>query len=191
MVYDFIVIGAGIIGMSTAWQLQRAFPGSSVLVLEKESGPAFHQTGRNSGVIHAGVYYAPGSLKAQFCREGNIATKAFCAEQGIRFEECGKLLVATNDLELERLTGLIARCADNQIPIEVLSAAELQAAEPNISGVGAILVPSTGIVSYAEITRRMAELVVAAGGEVRFNNNVVAIAEEPGQITVWTGKSRV
>jgi len=191
MVYDFIVIGAGIIGVSTAWQLQQSFPGSSVLVLEKEGGAACHQTGRNSGVIHAGVYYAPGSLKAQFCREGNVATKAFCAEQGIKYEVCGKLLVATNDLELERLSGLIARCADNRIPIEVLSAAQLKAAEPNISGVGAILVPSTGIVSYAEITRRMVDLVVAAGGEVRFNNNVVAIAEEPGKISVWTGEGRI
>jgi len=191
MIYDFIIIGAGIIGMSTAWQLQRSFPGCSLLVLEKESGPAFHQTGRNSGVIHAGVYYAPGSLKAQFCREGNIATKAFCVEQGIPFEECGKLLVATNDLELERLAGLIARCADNRIPVEVLSSEQLNAAEPNISGVGAMLVPSTAIVSYAGITRRMVELVEAGGGEVRFTNNVVAIAEEPAKITVWTGKGRI
>ena len=190
MIYDFIVIGAGIIGMSTAWQLQKSFPGSSILVLEKESGPALHQTGRNSGVIHAGVYYAPGSLKAEFCREGNMATKAFCAEQGIKHEVCGKLLVATNDLELERMAGLVGRCAENRIPIEVVSAEQLKAAEPNISGVGAILVPSTGIVSYSEITRRMVELVVRGGGEVRFNCNVVAIAEQSDMISVWTGKGR-
>jgi len=190
MVYDFIVIGAGIIGMSTARQLQRSLPGSSVLVLEKERGPALHQTGRNSGVIHAGVYYAPGSLKAEFCREGNIATKEFCAEHGIHYEETGKLLVATNDQELERMAGLVTRCAENRIPIQVLSASQLKAEEPNICGVGAILVPSTGIVSYSEITRRMVELTVQGGGEVKFNSNVVAIAEQSDRITVWTGKGR-
>jgi len=190
MIYDFIVIGAGIIGMSTAWQLQKSFPGSSVLVLEKESGPALHQTGRNSGVIHAGVYYAPGSLKAEFCREGNIATKAFCTEHGIKYELCGKLLVATSELELERMTGLVGRCAENRIPVEVLSAEQLKAAEPNISGIGALLVPSTGIVNYAEITRRMVELVVQEGGEVSFKSKVVAIAEQPDRISVWTGKGR-
>jgi L-2-hydroxyglutarate oxidase len=190
MTYDFIVIGAGIIGMSTAWQLQRAFPGCSLLVLEKESGPAMHQTGRNSGVIHAGVYYAPGSLKAEFCREGNIATKAFCAEQVIPYEEPGKLLVATNDRELERLSGLIIRCSENRIPFEVLTAQQLKAAEPNISGVGAVLVPSTGIVSYAAITRRLVELTVQDGGEVRFNSAVVKIEEQEDRVTLQTGKER-
>lgn len=190
MIHDFIVIGAGIIGMSTAWQLQRSFPGCSVLVLEKESGPACHQTGRNSGVIHAGVYYAPGSLKAEFCREGNTATKAFCAEHGIRYDECGKLLVATNELELERMAGLLGRCADNRIPVELLSAEQLKAAEPNISGIGAILVPSTGIVSYAEITRRMVELVLQGGGKVSFNSAVVKIVEEETLIRVHTHKEK-
>lgn len=188
MIYDFIVIGAGIVGMATARQLQQSFPGMSVLVLEKEDGPALHQTGRNSGVIHAGVYYQPGSLKARFCREGNIATKAFCTEQGIRFEECGKLLVATNELELERMTALVSRCAENEIPIELLSEQQLKEEEPNITGVGAILVPSTGIVSYAAITRRMVELVIQDGGEVRFATHAVAIAEQPDKVIVWTGK---
>lgn len=187
MIYDFIVIGAGIIGMSTARQLQLTYPGKSVLVLEKESGPAYHQTGRNSGVIHAGVYYAPGSLKAQFCREGNIATKAFCAEHGIRYEECGKLLVATNDLELERMAGLVTRCAENGIPIEVLSERQLKEKEPNITGVGAILVPSTGIVSYGEITRTMVDLVEQDGGAVLFDHCVVALAEQHDRISLRTG----
>ena len=186
MMYDYIVIGAGIIGVSTAWQLQRAFPGSSVLVLEKESRPACHQTGRNSGVIHAGVYYAPGSLKARFCKEGNIATKQFCSEYGIRFEQCGKLLVATNEQEQGRMAALITRCAENEIPVEELSARQLKECEPNISGVGALLVPSTGIVSYTEITQKMAELVVQGGGEVRYNCRVEAIEEQSDHITVAT-----
>ena len=102
-VYDFIVVGGGILGMSTAWQLQKKYPEKTVLVLEKESGAAQHQTGHNSGVIHAGVYYKPGSLKARFCKEGNKATKQFCQDHEIPFDECGKLLVATNAKELERM----------------------------------------------------------------------------------------
>lgn len=184
--YDYIVIGAGIIGISTAWQLQRAFPGSSVLVLEKESLPARHQTGRNSGVIHAGVYYAPGSLKAQFCKEGNRATKQFCSDHGIRFEQCGKLLVATNEQEQKRMAALVTRCVENGIPVEEFSAGQLHECEPNISGVAALLVPSTGIVSYTEITFKMAELVVLGGGEVRYNSRVVAIHEQSDHVTVET-----
>jgi len=186
MTYDYIVIGAGIIGVSTAWQLQRAFPGNSVLVLEKEPRPACHQTGRNSGVIHAGVYYTPGSLKARFCKEGNIATKQFCSDHGIRFEQCGKLLVATNELERGRMAALVTRCAENGIPVEELSAGQLRECEPNISGVGALLAPSTGIVSYTKITEKMAELVVLGGGEVRYNSRVEAIHEQSDQVTVET-----
>ncbi len=186
MTFDYIVIGAGIIGVSTAWQLQRAFPGSSILVLEKESRPACHQTGRNSGVIHAGVYYTPGSLKARFCKEGNIATKQFCSDYGIRFEQCGKLLVATNEQELGRMAALVSRCAENEIAVEELSARQLKEMEPNISGVGALLVPSTGIVSYREITQKMSELVAQGGGEVRYNSRVEAIQEQPDEITVAT-----
>lgn len=190
MTYDYIVIGAGIIGLSTAWQVQRQMPGCSVLVLEKESGPALHQTGRNSGVIHAGVYYAPGSLKAQFCKAGNIATKQFCRDYGIPFEQCGKLLVATNQQEHQRLAALVTRCAENEIPVEELSAAQLQACEPNISGVAALLVPSTGIVSYTEITRKMAELVGQAGGQVRYNSAVTAIDEQSDRIVVQCGTAK-
>lgn len=187
MTYDYIVIGAGIIGVSTAWQLQLAFPGCSVLVLEKENRPACHQTGRNSGVIHAGVYYTPGSLKARFCKEGNIATKRFCNDYGIRYDECGKLLVATNEQERGRMAALVTRCAENSIPVEELTAQQLKECEPNISGVGAILVPSTGIVSYTEITAKMAELIVQVGGEVRYNSRVEAIHEQPDRINVVTG----
>lgn len=189
MTYDFMVIGAGIIGMSTAWQLQQAFPGCTVLVLEKEALPACHQTGRNSGVIHAGVYYTPGSLKARFCKEGNSATKQFCTEYGIRYDECGKLLVATSEEELRRMASLVVRCADNEIPVEKLTARQLKLIEPNISGVGALLVPSTGIVSYKEITAKMADLVVQGGGEVRYSSEVVAIDEQPDHITVRTGSN--
>ncbi|HIJ81775.1 MAG TPA: L-2-hydroxyglutarate oxidase [Desulfuromonadales bacterium] len=186
MEYDFIVIGAGIIGVSTAWQLQKSFPGCSVAVLEKEPRPACHQTGRNSGVIHAGVYYTPGSLKARFCREGNLATKEFCREQGIKFDECGKLLVATSDEEMERMSALQLRCAENEIPVERLTEGELRDQEPHISGLGALLVPSTGIVSYTEITEKMVELVIQGGGVVHYNSEVVSIEEKLDGVGVQT-----
>ncbi|MBR9829519.1 MAG: L-2-hydroxyglutarate oxidase [Oceanospirillales bacterium] len=184
--FDFIVIGGGILGLSTARQLQQRFPGQRVLVLEKESRPAQHQTGHNSGVIHAGVYYKPGSMKARFCKEGNAATKAFCREHDIPFDECGKLLVATNELELERMQGLIGRCAENELPVEVLDADQLKAREPNITGVGGLFVPSTGIVSYTRICEKMAELVAADGGEVRYNATVHNIRELADRVEVET-----
>ena len=180
--HDFIVIGGGILGLATARELQQRYPGKRVLVLEKEAGPARHQTGHNSGVIHAGVYYKPGSLKARFCKEGNVATKTFCREHGIPFDECGKLLVATNAIELERMQALIGRCAENELPIEVLDAEQLRAREPNIVGVGGIFVPSTGIVSYTRICEKMAEQVVAEGGEVRYNVEIRTIRELPDQV---------
>ncbi|MBA4502555.1 L-2-hydroxyglutarate oxidase [Marinobacterium marinum] len=188
--FDFIVIGGGILGLSTARQLQQRFPGKRVLVLEKENSPAQHQTGHNSGVIHAGVYYTPGSMKARFCKEGNEATKAFCREHDIPFDECGKLLVATNELELERMQGLIGRCAENELPIEVLNAEQLKAREPNITGVGGIFVPSTGIVSYTRICEKMAELVAADGGEVRYDAEVRNIRELADSVEVETEQER-
>ncbi|VDY78654.1 hydroxyglutarate oxidase [Escherichia coli] len=127
--YDFVIIGGGIIGMSTAMQLIDVYPDARIALLEKESGPACHQTGHNSGVIHAGVYYTPGSLKAQFCLAGNRATKAFCDQNGIRYDNCGKMLVATSDLEMERMRALWERTAANGIEREWLNADELRERE--------------------------------------------------------------
>ena len=147
-------LAAAYSGMSTAWQLLTRHPGASLLLLEKEPGPARHQTGRNSGVIHAGVYYTPGSLKAKYCKIGNRATKTFCKEHSIPFEECGKLLVATTETELDRMQSLVDRCADNGIEIDVLDSAELHRREPAITGEGAIFVPSSGIVDYRQVLRK-------------------------------------
>ncbi|HAN5589701.1 TPA: L-2-hydroxyglutarate oxidase [Escherichia coli] len=163
--YDFVIIGGGIIGMSTAMQLIDVYPDARIALLEKESGPACHQTGHNSGVIHAGVYYTPGSLKAQFCLAGNRATKAFCDQNGIRYDNCGKMLVATSELEMERMRALWERTAANGIEREWLNADELREREPNITGLGGIFVPSSGIVSYREVTAAMAKIFQARGGE--------------------------
>lgn len=126
--YDFVIIGGGIIGMSTAMQLIDVYPDARIALLEKEPGPACHQTGHNSGVIHAGVYYTPGSLKAQFCLAGNRATKAFCDQNGIRYDNCGKMLVATSELEMERMRALWERTAANGIDREWLNAEDCASA---------------------------------------------------------------
>ena len=143
---DFLVIGGGIVGVSTAMQILQANPGAALVLLEKEDAVARHQTGRNSGVIHAGVYYQPGSLKAEFCRIGSAAMMEFCSEHAIPFDQCGKLIVATDDLEMQRMSALAERCAVNQIKIERLDAQELRNREPNIVGDGALFVPASGIV---------------------------------------------
>jgi len=184
--YDFVVIGGGILGASTAMQLQQRYLGCSVLVLEKESTPAVHQTGHNSGVIHAGVYYKPGSLKAKFCKAGNLATREFCDNESILYDQCGKLLVATNEIELERMEELISRCVANELPIEVLDQLALKEREPNITGVGAIFVPSTGIVSYTQITQRMLEKVEQAEGSVLYNKEVVGLQESDTGLSITT-----
>jgi len=185
-VYDFIIIGGGIVGMSTAMQLTQVYPDAKILLLEKEAGPARHQTGHNSGVIHAGVYYTPGSLKAKFCLAGNKATKAFCDKHGIRYDECGKLLVATNELEMERMRALWERTAANGLERRWLSAGELREREPNIVGMGGIFVPSSGIVSYAEVTAAMGREFQAAGGEIRYNAEVTALDERAEEVVVRT-----
>lgn len=189
-IYDFMIIGGGILGLSSALELQKRYPGRSVVLLEKESGPAQHQTGRNSGVIHAGVYYRPGSLKAQFCKAGNQATREFCDQHAIPYDNCGKLLVATNAAELERMQALISRCAENELEIEVLDADQLKAREPNVEGVGAIYVPSTGIVDYGQICQKMAELFEAAGGEIRYDMAVESLETFHDRITAYCSNDR-
>ncbi|MGF1769922.1 L-2-hydroxyglutarate oxidase [Enterovibrio makurazakiensis] len=184
---DYLVIGAGIVGLSVAHELQTRFPNASVIVVDKEEQVASHQTGRNSGVIHAGVYYTPGSMKAKFCTEGNLAIKTFCREHAIPFEECGKLLVATNATELQRMEALKVRAKENGLAFDVLDAAQLRQKEPNIKGVGAIFVPSTGIVSYRQICEKLGTMIKSHGGDVLFNASVEYIQETDDGVTVVAG----
>ncbi|MCP4001651.1 MAG: FAD-dependent oxidoreductase, partial [Gammaproteobacteria bacterium] len=152
MIYDYIIIGGGIVGVSTAWQLQQRFPGKKILLLEKESAYSRHQTGHNSGVIHAGVYYAPGSLKSKLCKAGVAATIEFCDKNDVLYERCGKLLVATNELEMERMHALFERCQRNEIDVELIGAEQLKSREPNIVGLGGIFVKETAIVNFQQVT---------------------------------------
>lgn len=186
--HDFLIIGGGIIGMSTAMQLLERYPDLKVLVVEKEMAPAQHQTGHNSGVIHAGVYYTPGSLKARFCLQGNRDTRAFCEENDIRYNQCGKLLVATNALEMERMKALWERTAANGLERYWLSAEALREREPNITGMGGILVPSSGIVSYPQVTEAMARRFVERGGEIRYGCEVTGLRESAREVVALTGQ---
>ena len=182
--FDLIVIGGGIVGLSTAMQMTERFPGMAVAVLEKEPRLASHQTGRNSGVIHAGVYYQPGSLKARFCREGVQATIAFCQEHAIHYEQCGKLLVATDRDEIPRMEALYERATQNGIVIERLDQREAARREPRIRSIGALFSPTTGIVDYAQVARAMADVVRERGGAILTGTEVTAIAETPFGATV-------
>ncbi|WP_203344976.1 L-2-hydroxyglutarate oxidase [Vibrio fluvialis] len=182
--FDYVIVGGGIVGVSTAWQLKQQYPDKSILLVEKEAGFSRHQTGHNSGVIHAGVYYAPGSLKADFCKRGVERTLSFCAKHDIPVENCGKLLAATNEVEFERMQALFERCLQNELDVELLDAAQLKLAEPNITGLGAIYVKATSIVNYRLVTEKMAEEFKALGGEVCLSTEVVGLNETEQEISV-------
>lgn len=188
---DVIVIGGGIVGLSTAMQAMAHWPGLTVAVLEKEPLLGSHQTGRNSGVIHAGVYYQPGSLKARFCRAGVTATIRFCQEHGVPYQQCGKLIVATDNGELPRMHALYDRAVENGIAIERLDQAEVARREPRIRGVGALLSPTTGIVDYARVAAAMAEVIRGGGGEIRTSAEVTAITESASEVGVTAGGEQI
>lgn len=173
---DVLVVGGGIVGLSTAYAVSRAAPGTRVVVLEKEEGPARHQTGRNSGVIHSGIYYRPGSLKARFAVRGAAEMVKFCAEYGIPHEVTGKLIVATEREELPRLHALVQRGRENGIPVRELGPAQIQEYEPEVRGLAAIHVGTTGIVDYSAVAERFAE---ASGAEIRYGADVVQIDRRP------------
>ncbi|GAA3848850.1 L-2-hydroxyglutarate oxidase [[Pseudomonas] carboxydohydrogena] len=184
MSYTHCVIGGGIVGLATATEILRRDSGARIVLVEKENSFAFHQTGHNSGVIHAGIYYAPGSLKAQLCREGEMATKEFCTARNIPFETCGKLIVATDSVEMERMQTLIGRAEQNGISIEEVSATRLRQLEPNITGDGAILVHTTGIVDYRQICVAMAEELRQHGARVMTGVAVTQIEEGERSVAV-------
>lgn len=169
---DVLVIGGGIVGLSTAYALTRSSPGVRVVVLEKEAGPARHQTGRNSGVIHSGIYYRPGSLKARYATRGAAEMVAFCAENGIAHALTGKLIVATAREELPRLHALVQRGRENGIPVRELGPAQMAEYEPEVRGLAAIHVGTTGICDFVGVARHLAE---ASGAEIRYGAEVVRI----------------
>ncbi|MGA9354328.1 MAG: L-2-hydroxyglutarate oxidase [Terriglobales bacterium] len=186
-VYDIAVIGGGIVGMSFAMQAAEAFPQARIVVLEKEGGLARHQTGHNSGVIHSGVYYKPGSLKARLCVAGAREMVKFCEQHGVPHEVCGKLIVARNAAEAARLDELRARGEANGLTgLELLDRDAMREIEPHVGGVRALKVPSTGITDYALVTAKYAEIAVARGVEVKTDAGVVGFGRLAGEVVVRT-----
>ncbi|MEU1693794.1 L-2-hydroxyglutarate oxidase [Streptomyces hirsutus] len=173
---EVLVIGGGIVGLSTAYAITRAAPGTRVTVLEKEPGPARHQTGRNSGVVHSGIYYRPGSLKARYAVRGAAEMVKFCAEYGIPHAVTGKLIVATRRDELPRLHALVQRGRENGLAVRELGAAQIAAYEPEVEGLAAIHVGTTGVCDYAAVARRLA---AASGAEIRYGARVTRVDRRP------------
>ena len=184
--YDYLVIGAGIVGLATARRLQLGQPGARIVVLEKETQVAAHQSGHNSGVIHAGVYYAPGSMKARLCREGLQATFAFCAANDIPHLQCGKLIVASDSVEVERLRALAGRAADIGLTLEWWDAAAIAAREPEVRGLAALYVRETGIADYPRLCQALVRHIESNGGELAFGQQVMAIDERGDEVVVQT-----
>ena len=190
-VFDFVVIGGGIVGLSTARALQNRNPGVRIAVLEKEGGWARHQTGHNSGVIHSGIYYKPESLKARFCVEGARALVEFCEERGLDYEICGKVIVATEPGELPLLERLREQGLKNGLVVEDLDPKGLAEVEPHASGLAALRVPSTGIVDYKRVASAYAAIVEETGGELQTATEVQAISENRHEVEVRTSRGSV
>jgi L-2-hydroxyglutarate oxidase LhgO len=180
------IVGGGIVGLATAWQLVQRYPQLRVIVLEKESSVGAHQTGHNSGVLHSGIYYKPGSLRAVNCRAGKLAMQEFCAAHGVPYDICGKVIVAVNDVEVPRLMNIFERGQQNGIRCEMIGPERLNELEPHAAGVKAIHVPEAGIVNFRAATEKMAELVISRGSEVRCLARVVAVHENGQQISLET-----
>jgi L-2-hydroxyglutarate oxidase len=184
--FDVIVIGGGIVGLAAAFQLSSRYPGKRLAVLEKEAGLAQHQTGHNSGVLHSGIYYKPGSLKAATCRAGREAMIAFCQQEGIAYELCGKVIVALDQAELGRLHDLHGRGVANGVDCELVSAARLHELEPHAAGVAAIHVRDTGIVDFKAVCARLAQRLQEQGHAMLTGAAVVGIEERPEGVLVRT-----
>ncbi len=185
-VHDFCVVGGGIVGLATAMALQQAQPGASVVLCEKETRLARHQTGHNSGVVHSGLYYEPGSLKATLCLQGAAATFAFADEHGVAVRRLGKLVVATDDRDATRLTALAERAVLNGVTAHPVSSEQLTEMEPHVVGVGALHVPITSSVDYPALCAAMEQVVTARGGEVRTGVAVKTITETTDEVRVVT-----
>jgi L-2-hydroxyglutarate oxidase len=188
---DVAIIGGGIVGLATAYQLLQSHPDTQVVVLEKEDAIAQHQTGRNSGVLHSGIYYKPGSLKAKNCRAGKDAMVAFCEEENIPHEICGKVIVATEPSELSTLRMILERGKTNGVDCRLIGAAELRELEPHAAGLQAIHVPETGIVDYKAVCDRLVERITEKGGMVRTGACVEQVVSENGTTRLYSTAGEV
>ncbi|HWO00259.1 MAG TPA: L-2-hydroxyglutarate oxidase [Blastocatellia bacterium] len=183
---DVIIVGAGIVGLATAFSLQQQHPAKRILVLDKEARVAFHQSGRNSGVLHSGIYYKPGSLKAVTCRAGRQLMEEFCQREGLPYEICGKVIVAVDESECGALNTLYERGRANGVRCELIDRARLLEIEPHAAGVAALHVPETGIVDYAQVCERLALRIADRGNRVLTGARLLRLTEKLDEITVET-----
>jgi len=181
---DVVIVGGGIVGLATGYQLLRRFPRQRLIVLEKEGTVASHQTGHNSGVLHSGIYYRPGSLRATNCRTGKEAMEAFCKEEGVAFDICGKVIVAVSEAELPALERICQRGQANGVRCEIIDKARLQELEPHTAGIRAIHVPETGIVDYRQACERLAQRIREREGQILFGARVTAMVRRGGEMVV-------
>ncbi|WP_058909895.1 L-2-hydroxyglutarate oxidase [Entomohabitans teleogrylli] len=188
--YDYLIIGAGIVGLGVANALQEQNPDVRILIIEKETAPAIHQTGRNSNVVHSGIYYKPGSLKARLAKKGNTAIYDFCRQHGLFHDRCGKAIVATRPEELPELEKLYQRGLENGLQVSRLTEEQLKAREPYVNGVAGLLVPDAGIVNYREIASTLARLITERGSDIRYGHAVTAIEEQGQSVRVTTTEGR-
>ena len=188
MTYDIAIVGGGIVGLATARALRERAPRARLVVLEKEPRLATHQTGHNSGVIHSGIYYRPGSHKAHLCVEGKQLMYRFCEEHGIRVERCGKVIVATSEAEVPRLMTLHERGLANGVPVELLEPARLRELEPHAAAVQALASPSTGIVDYGEVAAALARELAEGGVAIETGARVAALAHTGDGLEIGAGR---
>jgi L-2-hydroxyglutarate oxidase len=188
--YDYTIIGSGIVGVSVAYHLKLTQPRAKVILLEKEPVPFLHQTSHNSGVIHAGVYYKPGSLKSKFCIEGLQSTYEFCNQNQIKYFKCGKLIAATNKEEQLRLHALYENSDKNGLSLKLLSKTQIFKKEPNLNSVEALYSPNTGIIDWADFGKCMFEKFRCLGGEVRLGYKVETIEENDSSVNINSNFSR-
>jgi len=188
--YDVIIAGAGIVGLAAALKILEAKPSIKLLVAEKENGPAKHQTGNNSGVIHSGIYYKPGSLKAKNCISGYRQLLQFCDKESVPFEICGKVIVATGENELKRLNDIYERGIANGLDkIKLIDKDELNEIEPHVKGIKGIFVPYTGIIDFKTVAKRYIEKIQGYNGVIKYNSRVKSVKKSENKIDILTVNS--
>lgn len=189
--FDIAVLGGGIVGLATAWQISNRHPDKTIVLLEKEALLAMHQTGRNSGVIHSGIYYKPGSLRATNCREGKVALEAFCTEHNVAWERTGKVIVATAESQFQALQDIYERGQQNGVDCQIVDKDRLSELEPHAAGLQAIHVPESGIVDYPAVCQTLGRLLVEGGTRILLNTKVTGIRQSTDAVTVTTNAAAI
>lgn len=189
--FDTAIIGGGIVGLATAWQVTQRHPNRKVVLLEKEDALAAHQTGRNSGVIHSGIYYKPGSLRATNCRAGKVALEEFCTTHDVKWQQTGKVIVATAENQFQALDNIFKRGQENGVRCEIVDESRLKELEPHTAGIKAIHVPESGIVDYPGVCKKLAELLTKHGAEIRTGVRVTGVRQKTDEVELTSDSESV